>query len=102
MATSLGTKTKNINIVIRKNAYLNMDRIKEWCEMHCERYAFIMHEHDTNLNGEIEGIHYHLIGTLLKATRLSTTLTSLCDWLEIIPIGVEIDKTNSLEVVFNI
>lgn len=94
---NLGTRTKNINIVLRKNAELDINRIKDWCATNCERYAFIKHENDINLQDEVEGIHYHLVLVLLKATRLSTCLTSICDYLEINPFGVEIDKTSSLE-----
>lgn len=94
---NLGTRTKNVNIVIRKNKELSMERIKEWCEINCDKYAFIKHENDINLNGDVEGVHYHLVITLFKQTRLSTTLTSISEWLEISPFGIEIDKTSNLE-----
>lgn len=94
---NLGTRTKNVNIVIRKNREINKDRLIEWLGSNCDKYAFIVHEKDINLEGFVEGIHYHIVITLYKATRLSTTLTSICDYLEITPFGVEIDKTNNLE-----
>lgn len=95
---NLGTRTKNINIVIRKNKYIDIERLNEWLGINCDKYAYIMHEKDINLEGVVEGVHYHLVITLNKVQRLSTTLTSLCEWLEFDnPFGIEIDKTNNLE-----
>lgn len=97
---NLNTKTRYINMVIRKNN-INIsdynDIILSWCNSNCENYAYIYHKNDINRDGIKEHEHIHLVLTMKKVQRLSTILYSLTDALTINTIGVEIAKMDSLE-----
>ena len=97
---NLTSKTKFVNIVVRKKDFKISDRdkyIRRWCEENCEYYAYIYHKEDLNLEHIKEDEHLHLVGILKKSILLSTTLNSFCEFLDIKTLGVEIDKCNSVE-----
>lgn len=95
---NLATKTKYVNIVIRVKNYIpNVTKITEWCASNCELYAFIVHDKDINITGELIPSHAHLVLTLNTSKRLSTTLNDITKYLGICTTGVEIDKTTSLD-----
>ena len=98
---SLNTKTKFVNIVVRKKPPFVIsdyhDKILSWCEENCELYAFIYHKRDINLEGVVENEHLHLVATMKDRKLLSTFLNSFVLKLNITTIGVMIDKCNSME-----
>lgn len=97
---NLDTKTKFVNIVVRKKDIKISVRDKyilKWCKDNCEFYSYIYHKHDTNPLGIIEDEHLHLVVTMKKSQRLNTTLNSFCESVSLTTLGVMIDKCNSLE-----
>lgn len=96
----LTQKTKYVNIVVRKTDMLISDRdkrIRKWCEEVSEYFAYIYHKHDKNLEGTIEHEHIHIVLVMKESQRLSTTLNSFCESVNLTTLGVMIDKANSIE-----
>ena len=97
---NLMLKTKYINIVVRKKDLKISERdnlILRWCQDHCENYAYIYHDKDTNTEGMPLDEHLHLVAVLKDSVRLSTTLNSFCEFVSLTTLGVEIDKAHSVE-----
>lgn len=98
MKASLETMTCKIMLVIRKNVEIPQGDLKTFCETYFSRWAFIEHKNDVNPNGEIEGVHYHIVGTLPTRKRLATMLNVVADFFKFDNTnGIEIDKCNCLE-----
>lgn len=99
MAT-LTTKTKYINIVVRKKDLDITTRdnlIKEWCDINTVNYAYIYHKEDYNLEGIKEEPHLHLVAVLGSSKRLSTVLNQFVSCVGLTTLGVMIDKCISIE-----
>lgn len=98
--TGLTSQTRKVFIVIRKNIAINIDLIKSFCREYFDRYAFIEHKnhikHDT---GELEGIHYHIVGDYrTNKTPLSTRLNQIVKWFRFDNAnGIEIEKYDTFE-----
>ena len=97
----LSTQTRKIWLIIRKNIAIDMFLIKQYLTIYADEYAFIEHKGDINLEGEVEGIHYHCVYNLkdkYKNDRLSTTLNHIVDVLKLDnAIGIQITKYDSFE-----
>lgn len=97
-STSLTCQSVNVDLVIRKNKKIPIDKIKAYCEQYCSKYAFIEHEKDITSEGIIEGTHYHLV-LKYKASKVafSTRLNEICNWFDFDNAnGIQIDKILSL------
>ena len=57
----LDSQSTKLNVVIRKNIYLDKDKIRAFLESCSTEYAFIEHDKDITPSGEVEGVHYHLV-----------------------------------------
>lgn len=96
--STLETRTKYVNLVIRKLEYPNNfeDKLREFVTSECTTFAYIKHEHDVNGYGEIEHLHYHLVLVYKEAKRLSTHLFYLTSFFKFPNAnGIEISKTTS-------
>lgn len=94
----LSKKTRFCNVCIRKDKYPSNfeEKFEEYCKSFCETYTYIKHEGDINLQGEIEGKHYHLVAVYKKNQRLSTRLNDIVAFFGFPnPFGIQIDKTIS-------
>ena len=64
-----------------------LKRIQEWVnirrddERTLEEYYYILHDLDTDDNGELKTKHIHLLYSLSKRVRAKTELNALCDFL---------------------
>lgn len=102
---SLTTRTYKINAIIslKDKSLFNIKQailveLKEWCNINCDNYAFILHHKDTLDNGELKTPHIHLVCNLLdKRLRLSTTLNNLANTLKVPNLAISIDKYQSFE-----
>lgn len=100
---NLESKATKITLVIRKNTSIKSEVISAFCETYLKRYAWICHEKDLSTNniGEIEGIHYHIVGELKERTRLGTFLNRACDYFNFdSPFGLEIDSARCIEACY--
>ena len=99
-STSLTCQSVNVDLVIRKNKQISLDKIKAYCEKYCLKYAFIEHKGDIEpTTGEVEGVHYHLV-LKYSASKVafSTRLNEICDFFGFEnSFGIQIDKIVSLE-----
>lgn len=98
--TPLTCQSTNVNIVIRKNKKLPIEKVKEYCELYFKTYAFIEHEKDIQpTDGEVEGCHYHIVGTFLKnKTPFSTRLNDIVKFFKFDnENGIQIDKYITFE-----
>lgn len=96
----LTCQSTHVDIVIRKNKKLPINRIKEYCQTYFKRWAFIEHEGDIKPStGEVEGVHYHICGDLLdKKVPFSTRLNQIKDFFRFKDVnGIEIDQYRSFE-----
>lgn len=87
-------------IVIRKNKQIKLDTIKEFCQKYFTRYAFIEHKDHIKVDtGEIEGIHYHIVGDYKKGkTPFSTRLNEIQKFFNFDNAnGLEIEKYDTFE-----
>lgn len=96
----LSCQSKRVCLVIRKNIVLPIEKIKDYCELYCEKYAFIEHKQDIDsLSGEVIPPHYHLV-MIYSASKVafSTRLNDLCKYFGFEnPFGIQIEKMISLE-----
>lgn len=105
--SNLENKSTKVTIVIRKNILINEEYINAFCDMYFKRYAWIKHEGDiSNLNGIVEGVHYHIVGELKERQRLNTLLNKLCyhfaPYYEQFenPFGIELDTAKCIEACY--
>lgn len=63
----------------------------------CPRWAFILHDMDTNEYGEKKVNHYHVYLETQKVTRVSTIINQLAKRLNIDNLAISCDKCNSTE-----
>lgn len=61
--------------------------LSSWAE-----WSFILHDCDTDANGEQKTPHIHLVGFLKSPARLITTLNRLADYLGMSPLAVSVRK----------
>lgn len=97
-STTLTCQSVNVDLVIRKNKKISLDKIKAYCEHYCSKYAFIEHEHDITPEGVVEGVHYHLV-LKYSASKVafSTRLNEICNFFGFENAnGIQIDKLISL------
>lgn len=98
---SLQTQTHKIWLIVRKNQYIDEELIKSYLSVYADEYAYILHEHDIDINGVEEGVHYHFVYNLKeghKRDRLSTTLNHIVDCFKLNNAdGVQIEKYDSFE-----
>lgn len=97
---SLSSQTRKVNIVIRKNKEIPLSKIKEYCDIYFDRYAFIEHKCDKKPDtGEIEGCHYHIVGDYTtNKTPLSTRLNEIVKFFKFDNAhGIEIDGYRTFE-----
>lgn len=97
---SLSTQTARLFIVIRKNKVIDINKIKSYCELYGEEYAFITHKNDIDpLTGLCIPIHYHIVMNAKdKRKRLSTHLEDIRSFFGFKNNdGIEIDKYRSFE-----
>lgn len=99
-STSLTCQSKKVCIVIRKNKDIPLDKIKSYCDLYFDKYAFIEHKGDIKPeSGEIEGTHYHIVGNF-KASKVefSTRLNTIVDYFHFDNAnGLQIEMYKSLE-----
>lgn len=91
----LKSQTTQLNIVIRKNKVLGVDKVKAYCERYFKKYAFIEHKNDVcPSTGLVEGCHYHIVGdTIDKGVSLFTRINQIKDFFKFEDdTGIEIDK----------
>lgn len=96
----LTCQSRKVDIVIRKNIKISIDKIKSYCNREFERYAFIEHEHDKKPStGEVEGVHYHICGDMYGSKiPFSTRLNTLCEFFGFDNSnGIQIDQYRSFE-----
>lgn len=95
----LTCQSRKVDIVIRKNKEIPIEKIKAYCQKEFERYAFIEHKNDTKPNGEIEGVHYHICGDMFGSKiAFSTRLNTLCEFFGFDNAnGIEIDQYRTFE-----
>lgn len=97
---NLTTQTAKINAVIslKDKSYNSiksaiMVDLKEWCDVNCKMYAFIMHDSDILETGEHKTNHIHLVALLnSNRCRLSTTLNNLSAATGVDTLAISIDK----------
>lgn len=91
--TPLTSQTRKVCLVIRKNKKIPLSKIEEYCKNEFERYAFIEHENHIDVKtGEIEGVHYHIVGDMIGSKiALSTRLNTICKYFGF-------DNQNGLEI----
>lgn len=92
-------QSTRVDLVIRKNKEIPIEKIKAYCESECIRYAFIEHKGDTSSDtGEVEGVHYHLVLEYREGkVAFSTRLNTICKWFGFDNSnGLQIDKIGSL------
>lgn len=98
---SLTTQTGKIWLVVRKNKDIDTSLINSYLSVYADEYAYIKHQNDLDLNGCIEGTHYHFVFNLkekYKRDRLQTTLNHIIECLCLDnSFGVEIEKYDSFE-----
>lgn len=99
-STSLTCQSKKVCLVIRKNISIPTDKIKSYCELYFEKYAFIEHKGDIKPdNGEVEGVHYHIVGNYKSSkVAFSTRLNDIVDYFKFDnALGIQIEMYKSLE-----
>lgn len=99
--TKLDSMTTKVCIVIRKNKYIPISKIKQYCDVYFINYAFIEHEKDVEpTTGLVEGVHYHIVGNFNNTggrKRLATRLNDICSFFGFKDCnGIEIEQYNSL------
>lgn len=97
---SLNTQTGKLFIVIRKNKEIPMEKIKAYCSIYGDQYAFIKHENDIDaVTGLKIPVHYHIVmNAKNKLRRLSTHLEDISSFFGFENNnGIEIDKYRSYE-----
>lgn len=95
---NLESKATKITLVIRKGVALKKSDINSLCDTYLSRYAWIEHAKDINLAGEVESIHYHIVGELKERTRLGTFLNRVVAHFGFDnPFGIEIDTAKCIE-----
>lgn len=99
---NLESKATKVTLVIRKNIRLEEEKINSFCLTYFSRYAWICHEKDLSVNtGEVEGIHYHIVGVLKDRTRLSTMLNRCVDFFNFDnPFGIQIQSATCIEACY--
>lgn len=97
--SNLESKATKITLVIRKNTHLKESDINSFCEEFLSRYAWIEHLNDISTETlQVEGVHYHIVGTLKNRTRLGTILSRVVKHFNFDnPFGIEIATANSIE-----
>lgn len=98
--TPLTCQSRKVCIVIRKNKDISLSKIKEYCVVNFERYAFIEHKGDIlPSSGEVEGTHYHIVGDMIGSKiPLSTRLNTLVKFFDFDnENGIEIEQYKSFE-----
>lgn len=102
MAT-LETRTAKINVIISLKGYNDafiervISQLKNYCEIHCDIFAMILHDKDVLENGEIKTKHIHLVAILKNnRRRLSSTLDEISTCCLVNTLAVSIDKMSDL------
>lgn len=93
LKASITCQSTRVDLVIRKNKEIPIDKIKAYCEQYCLQYAFIEHKGDISVDtGEVEGVHYHLVLQYREGkVAFSTRLNQICEWFGF-------DNTNGLQI----
>lgn len=107
MKAPLSAKRKNVAVILgsKKIPLPNRDkqwyyeRLKRYCEEHCNTFAFIMHDKDQCDDGTMKWLHIHMSLVMLKVNKdykkLATILNELAKEVEIDPQSIQIDEMTS-------
>lgn len=98
--TPLTCQTKKVNIVIRKEKAIPLNKLKEFCIEYFERFAFIEHKNDIQPDtGELESVHYHIVGDYkFGKTPLSTRINQIVQFFRFDNAnGIQIEQYHSFE-----
>lgn len=92
--SNLTTQTNKYNVIITdKHKTISIETLKEYFNTNALQYAFIKHDKDTNDNGEVKTLHFHVVvlNSIKKRQRLSTILTAIADGLGISTMAIQIE-----------
>lgn len=95
----LTCQSRKVCIVIRKNRTLSKNSLDSYCKTYFERYAFIEHKGDLDLDGCVIPVHYHIVGDF-KTSKVpfSTRLNDIVTFFHLDNAnGIEIDQYNTFE-----
>ena len=95
----LTCQSRKVCIVIRKNKSLSKISLENYCKTYFERYAFIEHKGDLDLDGCVIPVHYHIVGDFKPSkTPFSTRLNDIVTFFHLDNAnGIEIDQYNTFE-----
>lgn len=95
----LTCQSVKVCLVIRKNKKIKLETIKQYCETYFKFYAFIEHDKDVDENGQLDGVHYHIVGDFKQSrVAFSTRLNEISQYFHFEDSnGVEIDNYTSFE-----
>lgn len=94
---NLKSKSKFFCIVINEKAPNELEAISESIQAFniFTFYALIIHDKDTDSNGNLKTRHLHIYGEKVSQIALETLLNELCDCLGVEKSQVSIDKTSN-------
>lgn len=104
--TTIETQTRKLWVIFgRKNSPLTEDfqvyyeKLKAWCDINAELYAFIGHDKDTDEDGTPKFRHIHALIILKRGCepRLITSLNRLANAVGISAVDIDITKADSIE-----
>lgn len=107
MKAPLSAKRKNVSVILGskkmplppRDKQWYYDRLKAYCEKHCNTWAFIMHDKDIDEDGQVKFLHIHMALVMLKVNKdykkLNTILNELAKVVEIDGQSIQIDEMSS-------